>query len=130
MLNKEASSTIFFLSLWYDLTGIEPWSPGPLVNTTYYIHIYGQFATIHTCTNTYSLSTMICIYIYLTVTLTTPVVVMPWTILPRRNRRCALSATSTWKSEEEKNARGVTCFMEENKISLCEVMRFDEHKRD
>ena len=58
------------------------------------------------------------------------VVVMPQTILPQRNRRCALSATGTWKSVEEKDARGVTCFMEENEISLREVARFDEHKRD
>ena len=58
------------------------------------------------------------------------VVVMPRTILPHRNRRCALSATDTWKSEEEKDARDVTCFMEENDISLREVARFDEHKRD
>ena len=57
------------------------------------------------------------------------VVVMPWTILPQRNRRCALSAASTWKSEEEKEGRGVTCFMEENEISLREVARFDEDKR-
>ena len=35
-----------------------------------------------------------------------------------------------WKPEEEKDARGVTCFMEENEISLREVARFDEHKRD
>ena len=60
----------------------------------------------------------------------TVVVVMPQTILPRRNRRCALSATDTWKPEEEKDARGVTCFMEENEISLLEVARFDEDKRD
>ena len=58
------------------------------------------------------------------------VVVMPRTILPQRNRRYALSATGTWKSEEEKDARGVTCFMEENEISLREMARFDEHKRD
>ena len=58
------------------------------------------------------------------------VVIMPRTILPQRNRRCALSATGTQKSEVEKDARGVTCFMEENKISLREVARFDEHKRD
>ena len=58
------------------------------------------------------------------------VVVMPRTILPRRNRRCALSATSMWKPAEEKDARGVTYFMEENEISLCEVTRFDEYKRD
>ena len=58
------------------------------------------------------------------------VAVMPQTILPQRNRRCALSATGTRKSEEEKDARGVTCFMEENKLSLHEVARFDEHKRD
>ena len=58
------------------------------------------------------------------------VVVMPQTILPRRNRRCALSATGTRKPEEEKDARGVTCFMEENEISLREVARFDEYKRD
>ena len=57
------------------------------------------------------------------------VVVMPQTILPRRNRRCALSATGTWKLEV-KDARGVTCFMDENKISLREVARFDEYKRD
>ena len=55
---------------------------------------------------------------------------MPQTILPRRNRRCALSATGTWKPEEEKDARGVTCFMEENEISPLEVARFDEYKRD
>ena len=42
----------------------------------------------------------------------------------------SLSAAGTQKSEEEKEARGVTCFMEENKISLCEVARFDEDKRD
>ena len=57
------------------------------------------------------------------------VVVIPRTILPRKNR-CALSATGTRKPEEEKDARGVTCFMEENEISLCEVARFDEYKRD
>ena len=57
------------------------------------------------------------------------VVVMPQTILPRRNRRCALSATGMRKPEEEKDARGVTCFMEESEISLREVARFDEHKR-
>ena len=55
------------------------------------------------------------------------VVVMPRTILPQRNRRCALSAAGTWKSEEKE---GVTCFMEENEISLCEVARFDEDKRN
>ena len=43
---------------------------------------------------------------------------------------CSLSATGTWKPEEEKDARGVTCFMEENEISLCEVARFDKYKRD
>ena len=52
---------------------------------------------------------------------------MPQTILPRRNRRCALSATGMWKPEEEKDVRGVTCFME-NEISLREVARFDEYK--
>ena len=55
---------------------------------------------------------------------------MPRTILPRRNRRCAISATGTWKQEEEKDARGVTYFMEENEISLREVVTFDEYKRD
>ena len=58
------------------------------------------------------------------------VVVMPRTILPRRNRKCALSATGTRKPEEEKDTRCVTCFMEENVISPREVARFDEHKRD
>ena len=58
------------------------------------------------------------------------VVVLSRTILPQRNRRCALSATGTWTPEEEKEARGVTCFMEENVISLREVERFDEYKRD
>ena len=55
---------------------------------------------------------------------------MPRTILPRRNRRCALSTTGTQKPEEEKDARGVTCFMEDNVISPRGVARFDEHKRD
>ena len=55
---------------------------------------------------------------------------MARTILPRRNRRCALSATGTQKPEQEKDARGVTCFMEENVISPHEVAKFDEHKRD
>ena len=55
---------------------------------------------------------------------------MPQTISPRRNRRCALSATGTRKPEEEKDARGGTCFMEKNEMSLCEVARFDEHKRN
>ena len=51
---------------------------------------------------------------------------MPW-----RNKRCALStAIGTRKPEEEKDARGVTCFMEENEINLREVARFDEYKRD
>ena len=50
---------------------------------------------------------------------------MPQTILPQRNRRCAL-LLSAQKSEEEKEARGVTCFMEENEIRLREVARFDE----
>ena len=58
------------------------------------------------------------------------VVVMPRTILPQRNRRCALSATNTWKPEEEKDPRGVTCFMEENEISLREVARFDEYIKE
>ena len=58
------------------------------------------------------------------------VVVMPRTILPQRNRRCALSASGTWKENEGKDARGVTYFMEENEISLREVARFDEYKRD
>ena len=49
--------------------------------------------------------------------------------LTSKNRRCALSATSMRKPEEEKDARSVTCFMEENEISLREVARFDEHKR-
>ena len=34
------------------------------------------------------------------------------------------------KPEEEKDARRVTCFMEENEISLREVAGFDEYKRD
>ena len=56
---------------------------------------------------------------------------MPRTILPRRNRRCALSATGTWKpEEEEKDTRGVTYFMEENVISPREVVRFNEHIRN
>ena len=55
---------------------------------------------------------------------------MPRTIIPQRNRRCVLSAAGTWKSEEEKEARGVTCFMAENEISLREVARFDEDKRN
>ena len=55
---------------------------------------------------------------------------MPQTILPRGNRRCALSATGARKPEEEKDARGVTFFMEENKISLREVARFEGDKRD
>ena len=54
---------------------------------------------------------------------------MPQTILPRKNRKRALSATGTRKPEEEKDASGVTCFME-NVISPREVVRFDEHKRD
>ena len=41
---------------------------------------------------------------------------------------CSLSATGTRKPEEEKDARGVTRFMEENEISLREVARFDEYK--
>ena len=49
------------------------------------------------------------------------VVVMPQAILARRNRRCALSATDTRKPEE-KDARGVTCFMEKNLISPREVV--------
>ncbi len=53
---------------------------------------------------------------------------MPQTILPRRNSSYALSATGTRKPEE-KDARGVACFMEENEISLHEMARFDEHKR-
>ena len=58
------------------------------------------------------------------------VVVMPRTILPRRNRRCALYATGTRKPEEEKDARDVTYFMEENVICPREVVRFDEHIRN
>ena len=57
------------------------------------------------------------------------VVVTPQTILPRRNRRCALSATDMQKPEE-KDTRGVTCFMEENVISPREVVRFNEHIRN
>ena len=57
------------------------------------------------------------------------VVVMPQTILPRRNR-CALSATGMRKPEEEKDTRGVTYFMEDNVISPREVVRFNEHIRN
>ena len=53
---------------------------------------------------------------------------MPRTILPRRNMR-ALSATGTRKPEE-KDARGVTYFMEENEKRPCEVARFNEHIRN
>ena len=55
---------------------------------------------------------------------------MPRAILPQRNRRFALSATGMREPEEEKDARGVTCFMEENEISPRKVARFDEYKRD
>ena len=48
------------------------------------------------------------------ISLSITVVVMPRTILPQRNRRCALSAAGTCKSEEEKEAGGVTCFMGDN----------------
>ena len=51
------------------------------------------------------------------------------TILPRRNKRCALSATDTRKPEE-KDVRSVTCFMEENMISPREVARFNKHIRN
>ena len=54
---------------------------------------------------------------------------MPRTILPTRNRRCALSATDTRKPQE-KDARGVTYFMEESVISPREVARFNEHIRN
>ena len=57
------------------------------------------------------------------------IVVMPQTILSQRHRRCALSATDTQKPEE-KDARGVICFMEENVISPREVVRFNEHIRN
>ena len=53
---------------------------------------------------------------------------MPQTILPQRNRRCALSCMR--KPEEEKDARGVTYFMEENVINPREVARFNEHIRN
>ena len=55
---------------------------------------------------------------------------MPQTILPRRNRKCALSTTGTRKPEEVNDARGVTYFMEENVISPREVARFNEHIRN
>ena len=55
------------------------------------------------------------------------VVVMPRTILPQRNRGCALSATGTQKPEEEKDARGETYFMEEIVISPHKVVRFNEY---
>ena len=58
------------------------------------------------------------------------VVVMPRTILPWRNIKCALSATGTWKPEEEKDARGVTYFIEENVKSPREEVRFNEHIRN
>ena len=51
---------------------------------------------------------------------------MPRTILPQRNR-CALSAAGTWKSKEEKEARGVTCFMEEN-AKWRDLMKIKETK--
>ena len=62
-------------------------------------------------------------------TFSNSVVIMPQTILPQRNRRCALSATDTQKPEE-KDARGVTYFMGENVIRLREVARFNEHIRN
>ena len=48
----------------------------------------------------------------------------------KKQKVCSLSATGTWKPEEEKDTRGVTCFMEENEISLRKMARFDEYKRD
>ena len=48
---------------------------------------------------------------------------MPRTILLEERGRCAFSATGTRKPEE-KDARGVTYFMEENVISPREVARF------
>ena len=51
-------------------------------------------------------------------------------ITSKKQKVCSLSATGTRKPEEEKDARGVTCFMEKNEISLREEARFDEHKRD
>ena len=48
----------------------------------------------------------------------------------KKQKVCFLSATSTWKPKEEKDARGESCFMEENEISPREGVRFDEHKRD
>ena len=36
----------------------------------------------------------------------------------------------TWKPEEEKDVRGVTCFMEENMISPREVARLNTHIRN
>ena len=46
------------------------------------------------------------------------------------SRKQKVRSLCTWKPEEEKDARGVTCFMEENEIRRREVARFDEHKRD
>ena len=43
---------------------------------------------------------------------------------------CALSATNMQKPEEEKDARGVTCFKEENMISPREVARLNAHIRN
>ena len=58
------------------------------------------------------------------------VVVIPQTILPRRNRMCALSATNTRKPEEENDARDVTCLVEENVMSLHEGARLNAHIRN
>ena len=48
----------------------------------------------------------------------------------KKQNVCSLSAIGTWKPEEEKDARGVTYFMEENVISPREVARFNEHIRN
>ena len=52
---------------------------------------------------------------------------MPRTILPQRNRRCALSVTGTRKPEEGKDTKGVTCFMEEN-VKWRDLMNIKETK--
>ena len=49
----------------------------------------------------------------------------------KKQKVCSLSLCYRhMETRRKKDTRGVTCFMEENEISLSEVARFDEYKRD
>ena len=70
-------------------------------------HFSSQHVALYTKNKILSLKLIFVLLIYYLKLHNSSTYITPQTILPRRNRRCALSATGTWKPDKEKDARGV-----------------------